>query len=129
MLETGIKGHKELMVTPDKTAKAMGSGALDVFATPCMIALMENTAFESVQAELEEGCGTVGTALSVKHVAATPVGMKVTCDTELIKVDGRALTFLVKAYDACGLIGEGEHERFIISEEKFQAKTDAKNGQ
>ncbi|MDD6638773.1 MAG: thioesterase family protein [Lachnospiraceae bacterium] len=129
MLETGIKGHKELMVTPDKTAKAMGSGALDVFATPCMIALMENTAFESVQAELEEGCGTVGTALNVKHVAATPVGMKVTCDTELIKVDGRALTFLVKAYDACGLIGEGEHERFIISEEKFQAKTDAKNGQ
>ena len=128
MLETGIKGHKELMVTPDKTAKAMGSGALDVFATPCMIALMENTAFESVQAELEEGCGTVGTALNVKHVAATPVGMKVTCDTELIKVDGRALTFLVKAYDACGLIGEGEHERFIISEEKFQAKTDAKNG-
>ena len=129
MLETGIKGHKELMVTPDKTAKAMGSGALDVFATPCMIALMENTAFESVQAELEEGCGTVGTALNVKHVAATPVGMKVTCETELIKVDGRALTFLVKAYDACGLIGEGEHERFIISEEKFQAKTDAKNGQ
>lgn len=129
MLETGIKGHKELMVTPDKTAKAMGSGALDVFATPCMIALMENTAFESVQAELEEGCGTVGTALNVKHVAATPVGMKVTCDAELIKVDGRALTFLVKAYDACGLIGEGEHERFIISEEKFQAKTDAKNGQ
>ena len=129
MLETGIKGHKELMVTPDKTAKAMGSGALDVFATPCMIALMENTALESVQAELEEGCGTVGTALNVKHVAATPVGMKVTCDTELIKVDGRALTFLVKAYDACGLIGDGEHERFIISEEKFQAKTDAKNGQ
>lgn len=129
MLETGIKGHKELMVTPDKTAKAMGSGALDVFATPCMIALMENTAFESVQAELEEGSGTVGTALNVKHVAATPVGMKVTCDTELIKVDGRALTFSVKAYDACGLIGEGEHERFIISEEKFQAKTDAKNGQ
>ena len=129
MLETGIKGHKEHMVTQDKTAKSMGSGALDVFATPCMIALMENTAFESVQAELEEGCGTVGTALNVKHVAATPVGMKVTCDTELIKVDGRALTFLVKAYDACGLIGEGEHERFIISEEKFQAKTDAKNGQ
>ena len=93
MLETGIKGQKGLMVTPDKTAKAMGSGALDVFATPCMIALMENTAFESVQAELEEGCGTVGTALNVKHVAATPVGMKVTCDTELIKVDGRALTF------------------------------------
>ena len=128
-MEVGICGKQTITVTEAMTAKAMGSGALDVFATPCMIALMENTAFESVQAELEEGCGTVGTALNVKHVAATPVGMKVTCDTELIKVDGRALTFLVKAYDACGLIGEGEHERFIISEEKFQAKTDAKNGQ
>ena len=128
-MEVGICGKQTITVTEEMTAKAMGSGALDVFATPCMIALMENTAFESVQAELEEGCGTVGTALNVKHVAATPVGMKVTCDTELIKVDGRALTFLVKAYDACGLIGEGEHERFIISEEKFQAKTDAKNGQ
>lgn len=127
MLETGIKGTKELIVTADKTAKAMGSGTLDVFATPAMIALMENTAYESVAGELEEGSGTVGTALNVKHVAATPVGMKVTCETELIKVDGRALTFSVKAYDACGLIGEGEHERFIIKNEKFQAKADAKN--
>ena len=104
----------------------MGSGTLDVFATPAMIALMENTAYESVAGELEEGNGTVGTALNVKHVAATPVGMKVTCETELIKVDGRALTFSVKAYDECGLIGEGEHERFIIMNEKFQAKANAK---
>ncbi len=126
MLETGIKGTKELIVSEDKTAKAMGSGTLDVFATPAMIALMENTAYESVAGELEEGSGTVGTALNVKHVAATPVGMKVTCETELIKVDGRALTFSVKAYDECGLIGEGEHERFIIMNEKFQAKADAK---
>lgn len=126
MLEAGSKGTKEIMVTNENTAKTMGSGTLDVFATPAMIALMENTAYESVTAELEEGSGTVGTALNVKHVAATPVGMKVTCETELIKVDGRALTFSVKAFDEKGLIGEGEHERFIVFNEKFQAKADAK---
>ena len=126
MLEVGIKGRKEIVVTKEKTAKSMCSGALDVFATPAMIALMENTAFESVANLLDPGCGTVGTALNVKHVSATPVGMKVTCETELIKVDGRALTFSVKAYDEAGLIGEGEHERFIIYNEKFQAKADAK---
>ena len=126
MLEAGIKGTKEIMVTSENTAKTMGSGTLDVFATPAMIALMENTAYESVASELEEGSGTVGTALNVKHVAATPVGMKVTCETELIKVDGRALTFSVKAFDEKGLIGEGEHERFIVFNEKFQAKADAK---
>ena len=126
MLETGIKGTRTVTVNEDNTAKAMGSGTLDVFATPAMIALMENTAYESVAAELEEGSGTVGTALNVKHVAATPVGMKVTCETELIKVDGRALTFSVKAFDEKGLIGEGEHERFIVFNEKFQAKAEAK---
>lgn len=126
MLETGIKGRKEIIVTQEKTAKAMGSGTLDVFATPAMIALMENTAYESVAGELEEGSGTVGTALNVRHVAATPVGMKVICETELVKADGRALTFSVKAFDEKGLIGEGEHERFIVFNEKFQAKADAK---
>ena len=126
MLEAGIKGTKEIMVTNENTAQTMGSGTLDVFATPAMIALLENTAYESVAAELEEGSGTVGTALNVKHVAATPIGMKVTCETELIKVDGRALTFSVKAFDEKGLIGEGEHERFIVFNEKFQAKADAK---
>ena len=126
MLEAGIKGTKEIMVTNENIAKTMGSGTLDVFATPAMIALMENTAYESVASELEEGSGTVGTALNVKHVATTPVGMKVTCETELIKVDGRALTFSVKAFDEKGLIGEGEHERFIVFNEKFQAKADAK---
>lgn len=126
MLTTGIKGKQELVVAKENTAKAMGSGTLEVFATPAMIALMEKTAYESVAPELEEGSGTVGTALNVKHVAASPVGMKITCESELVKVDGRALTFSVKAYDEKGLIGEGEHERFIIYNEKFQAKADAK---
>ena len=99
---------------------------MDVFATLAMIALMENTAFESVASELEEGSGTVGTALDIKHVSATPVGMKVTCESELVKVDGRTLTFSVKAFDEAGLIGEGTHERFIVFEEKFQKKADDK---
>ena len=98
MLKEGVKGTQEIMVTEENTAKVMGSGALDVFATPAMIALM----------------------------AASPVGMKITCETELTKVDGRALTFSVKAFDEAGLIGEGEHERFIVYNEKFQAKADAK---
>jgi predicted thioesterase len=126
MLEVGIKGKKEITVTPEKTAKAMGSGTLDVFATPAMIALMENTAYESVAPELEEGSGTVGTSLKVSHVSASPVGMHITCETELVKIDGRALTYSVKAYDEAGLIGEGEHERFIIWEEKFQSKANGK---
>jgi predicted thioesterase len=125
-LEAGIKGTQEVIVSAANTAKTMGSGTLDVFATPAMIALMEKTAWESVQPQLDEGSGTVGTSLQVKHVAATPVGMKVTCESELIRVDGRALTFSVKAYDETGLIGEGEHERFIVFNDKFQAKADAK---
>ena len=126
MLKEGIKGTKEVIVTKELSAQSVGSGLLPVYATPSMIALMENTAFESVAQYLEEGCGTVGTSLNVKHVAATPVGMKVTCETELVKVDGRALTFEVKAYDECGLIGEGTHERFIITEDKFLAKANDK---
>lgn len=126
MLEVGVRGRQELVVTEENTAKTMGSGSLDVFATPAMIALMEKTAWESVQPFLEEGSGTVGTSLDVKHTAASPLGMKITCETELIKVDGRALTFTVKAYDEAGAIGEGEHERFIVYNEKFQAKADAK---
>jgi len=125
-METGITGIQTITVTPEQTAQHLGSGDLAVFGTPYMIALMENTALKSVQPYLEETQGTVGTLLNVKHVAATPIGMKVTCETELVKVDGRALTFEVKAYDACGLIGEGIHERFIITEEKFLAKTNDK---
>ena len=129
MLKEGIKGTNEIIVTKELSAQNVGSGLLPVYATPSMIALMENTAFESVAQYLDEGCGTVGTSLNVKHVAATPIGMKVTCETELVKVDGRALTFEVKAYDECGLIGEGVHERFIITEEKFLSKTNDKLNQ
>ena len=126
MLRTGIKGKIELTVTKDKCAGAIGSGELDVFATPSMIALIEETAWKSVVPYLQPGEGTVGTALDVRHVAATPVGLQVTCETELTLVDRRRLVFDVKVYDAFGLVGEGTHERFIIQYEKFMKKVDEK---
>lgn len=126
MLQEGLTLTLSLTVTEDKTAKAMGSGTLDVFATPAMIALMEETAYKAVQGSLDEGFGTVGTYLDVKHLAATPLGMTVRCEAELIEIDRRRLVFTVKAYDDKGLIGEGKHERFIVNNESFMAKTNAK---
>ena len=126
MLETGIKGTRTVTVNEDNTAKAMGSGTLDVFATPALIALMEETCWRSVANELEEGCGTVGTLLEIKNTAPTPVGMKVTCESTLTEVDGRRLVFEVIARDAKGVVGEGKHERFVVQNEKFQVKANAK---
>ena len=125
-MQIGITGKQTITVTEEKTAQAMGSGTLPVFATPAMIALMENTASKSVEAKLDEGAGTVGTLINVKHVAAPPVGMDVTCETKLVEVDRKRLVFEVKAYDAAGVIGEGTHERFIIDNERFLAKAEAK---
>lgn len=125
-MEAGITEKQTIVVTEDKTAAVLGSGGLFVFATPAMIALMENTASKSVADALEEGQGTVGTLIEVKHTAATPVGMEVTCETKLVEVDRKRLVFEVKAYDAAGVIGEGVHERFIIDNEKFMAKAEAK---
>ena len=122
MLETGIKGRQSVVVGENNSAKTMGSGTLDVFATPAMIALMETTAWTSVAPYLEEGQGTVGTRLDVTHDAPTPFGKTVVCDSELVEIDGRRLVFEVTAGDGTHVIGKGRHERFIISEEKFQAK-------
>ena len=126
MLETGIKGTRTVTVNEENTAKAMGSGTLDVFATPALIALMEETCWRSVANELEEGSGTVGTLLEIKHTAPTPVGMKVTCESTLTEVDGRRLVFEVIARDAKGVVGEGKHERFVVQNEKFQVKANAR---
>ena len=119
-------GVQTIVVTEQQTAKHLGSGELAVFATPCMIALMENTAYRSVQPCLEPGQGTVGTLLNVKHLAAPPVGMEVRCETKLIEVDRKRLVFEVKAFDACGLIGEGVHERFIVDNQRFMQKAESK---
>ena len=125
-MDTGIKNRLEIVVTEDRTAKAMGSGELPVFATPAMIALVEETCWKSVADELESGQGTVGTMLDVRHVSATPVGMKVWCESELVGIDGRKLTFSVKVFDEAGLVGEGTHERFIIDNKRFLEKAAAK---
>ena len=126
MLKAGIKGKVEKIVEEDNLASSMKSGLLPVFATPCMVALMEETAWRSVEPYMEEGCGTVGTSVNIKHLAATPLGMKVYCESELTEVDGRRLVFDVKVYDEEGIIGEGSHERFIINNEKFTAKANSK---
>ena len=126
MLEAGIKGQMTITVEKENTAEVMKSGTLQVFATPAMIALMEEAAWKSVADELEEGTSTVGTSLNVKHLSASPVGIKVTCNTTLVEVDGRRLVFSVEVEDEAGKIGEGIHERFIIQSEKFQKKADAK---
>ncbi len=125
-METGIKYTIEKTVTTEMTARIMGSGTLDVFATPSMIALIEETAWKSVASELEQGMASVGTNLKIDHLAPTPVGMKVRCETELKEVDGRKLVFEVNVYDEKGLVGKGTHERFIINEEKFQTKANSK---
>ncbi len=125
-LTVGIKHEMSEKVVSENTAAALGSGLLPVYATPSMIALMEGCCSASVQPCLDEGYQTVGTAVNIKHLSATPLGMMVRVESELIEVDRRRLLFAVKAYDEAGLIGEGEHERFIINAESFLEKTNAK---
>ncbi len=125
-IKVGTKGRMEGVVTQQLTAAAVGSGSLPVYATPMMVALIEEAAWRSVQEMLEDGQGTVGTQMQVAHVAATPLGMKVWAETEVTAVDGRKLTFAVKAFDEKGLIGEGTHQRFIIDNEKFLHKCQSK---
>ena len=126
MLTTGIKGKQELTVTPELTAEALGSGLLPVFATPAVVALAEETAWKSVAPELEEGQGTVGTRMELSHIAATPVGMAVRCETELVEIDRRKLVFAIEVFDEKEKIAEGRHERFIIDNAKFLGKAQGK---
>jgi len=118
----------EKTVTADMTAKAIGSGGLEVFGTPFMLAMMENAAMCCLQSDLAEGSGTVGIHLDVSHVAPTPVGMKVRAVAEVIHVsdNGKVVDFRVTAYDEAGLIGEGVHQRAIIDNQRFFKKCQEK---
>ena len=121
-MEAGIKNEKSIVVTDEVTASKVGSGLLPVYATPSMIALMEGTCAESVQPYLAEGEGTVGVAVDIKHIAATPVGMTVRCESILKEVNGKKLVFEVNVYDEKGLVGTGIHKRAIINNEAFMAR-------
>ena len=118
-LETGIRGEQSVPVTAENTAKTMGSGTLEVFATPALVALAEKTCWMSVADALGEGNGSVGTKLELEHTAPTPVGMTVTCESELVAVEGRKLTFKVALHDEKGPVGGGTHERFVVNDAKF----------
>ncbi len=126
MLQAGITGAQSVIVEEDKLASTVGSGDLPVFATPSMIALIERTASESVRPYLEVGTSTVGTHLDITHSSATPMGMTVVCETELVEIDRRRLVFKVRVYDSKGDVGSGTHERFVVDCERFMQKAELK---
>ena len=121
-IEIGIQGHAETLVEKEDTAQAVGSGELLVYATPCMAALMEGAACESIAPFLAGDESSVGTRMELTHSSATPVGMQVRADSVVTAVDGRKVTFEITAYDEAGEIGRAVHERFIIKTERFLEK-------
>lgn len=125
-MEVGILGEKKEVVTEEKAADHLGSGLLRVYATPAMVALMEATCLESVADEIGPDNDTVGIAIDVKHLAASPVGGEITCKSELVEIDRKRLVFHVEAFDRHEKIGEGTHQRFIINPKKFMEKAQAK---
>jgi len=125
-LAPGLVGEATLVVEEKHTARHLGSGGVNVLATPIMIALMEEAGRNAVESLLEPGQLTVGAALDVKHLAPTPMGMRVTAHAELLAVDGRMLTFHVEAHDEREKVGEGTHVRAIINLDRFLARVKAK---
>ncbi|MEW6622580.1 MAG: thioesterase family protein [Bacillota bacterium] len=121
-LNKGLSAKVEKTVTENDTARRFGSGGVDVYATPMMIGLMENAALKAVDHLLPEGYVTVGTSLTVDHLAATPVGMKVYAYAVLTGIEGKKLIFSVEAFDEVDKIGQGIHERYIVNLEKFSKK-------
>lgn len=122
MLEKGLSATARTTVTEAATARAMGSGDLEVFATPAMAALMEQAAMTAVAAELPEGATTVGTELNCSHIRASRLGAAVSATAVLTAVEGRRLTFTVGASDEQGIIGEGTHVRFVVDRARFLAR-------
>lgn len=125
-IKVGIKGTVKTIVNDTNTAKIVGSGLLDVFSTPMMIALMEKASCVAIENSLDEGMTTVGTMVNVEHLSATPKDMEVTVESTVTAVDGRKISFEVIAFDEVGMIGKGTHDRFIVNAEKFTAKTYSK---
>ncbi|MGI5895791.1 MAG: thioesterase family protein [Oscillospiraceae bacterium] len=123
---TGKTFEVTKFVSEELLAKAVGSGDVAVFATPMMIAMMEEAAAKCIVPMLEPGQTSVGTMMNTSHVAATPAGMQVRAVATVTGVDGRSVTFRVEAFDEAGLIGEGTHSRVIVNHNRFEEKAQAK---
>lgn len=122
----GMKGETSTLVEREDTAQMVGSGSLLVYATPCMVALMEGAACEAIEEAMSEDQTSVGMELNIAHISATPVGMEVRAEAEVTAVDGKVITFRVEAFDESGKIGEGTHRRCIVSSQRFLDKTYSK---
>lgn len=118
----GMKGEAFSFVEKEDTAKEVGSGSLLVYATPCMVALMEGAACDAIKDALGEEKTSVGTALNIAHLSATPVGLEVRAEAEVTAVEGNSITFQVTAYDESGKIGEGTHQRYVVNAQRFLDK-------
>ena len=125
-ITVGLKGEASTLVEREDTAKEVGSGSLLVYATPCMVALMEGAACNALESILPEDKTSVGIELTISHIAATPVGMEVRAEAEITAVDKNILTYAVTAYDESGKIGEGTHKRAVVTVQKFLDKAYAK---
>lgn len=122
----GRSGHAELVVADEHTAPRVGSGKIPVLATPVMINVIEAAALDAIERFLPAGHQSLGTVLNVRHIAATPVGMRVTAVAEVVAVEGRTVRFRVEARDERDLIGDGTHERVVVNVQKFDARVQAK---
>lgn len=118
----GLTGRAELVVGTNDTAPRVGSGRIAVLATPVMIGVIEAAALEAVEHLLADGTQSLGTQLDVSHLAATPVGMRLTATAELVAVDGRQLTFRVRAEDELDLVSEGSHSRVVVDVARFDKR-------
>ncbi len=118
-ITVGLKGEAYAQVEREDTALEVGSGSLLVYATPCMVALMEGAACNALEKVLEEGMTTVGTAMNIEHISATPVGLEVHAEAIITAVEGKVITFDINAYDEAGPIGRGTHKRALVNSQKF----------
>lgn len=125
-ITVGMKGVATTVVEREDTAAVIGSGLLLVYATPCMIALMEGAASEAISSALSEEQSSVGTALNIAHISATPVGLEVRAEAVVTKVEGKTIYFDVAAYDEKGKIGEGTHTRVVVNAQRFLDKAYSK---
>ena len=121
-ITVGMKGEVCTLVEREDTAKEVGSGSLLVYATPCMVALMEGAACEAIEEAMDDTKTTVGTELNIRHLSATPVGLEVRAEATVTAVEGKVITFEVRAWDEAGEIGCGTHKRVIVQSQKFLEK-------